>query len=131
MAALVAFATAACAGSLRPGDPGYDFNVSGSYAGRLIVDGQPFEASMRLRTGSGGRVTGTLDVVAPVEISGSAQGRVIDDLLRLTVTYRSGGGCDGRMEGILDVEPGGDVVTGPVTFTDCGEPVGGLLSLRR
>jgi len=128
---LVLVILAGCAGTIRPGQPGYAYNVSGTYAGRLMVEDRPFDATLRLRTGIGGRVSGQLQVVSPVEIDGSVRGVLIDDLLRLTVTYRSADGCDGLVEGILTVQPGGDTVDGPVTIADCGDPIAARLSFRR
>lgn len=122
----------ACHGgsAARPGDTGYPFNVRGSYEGRLVFDGQPFDASLQLSTDSQGRVRGAFVVARPVTIEGRAEGVVIDDLLRLTVTYRSSNGCDGTVEGILSVEPGGGSFEGPVTVRDCAPPVAGRMSFR-
>ncbi|MDA0327993.1 MAG: hypothetical protein O2958_03110 [Gemmatimonadetes bacterium] len=123
--------TVACASAPRPGDPGYPFNVVGSYTGRFLIDNQPFDANIQLRTTSGGRVSGAFRVVAPFEIEGQIDGVVADDLLRLTVRYRNPQGCDGRIEGILSVEEGGGTFEGPVTVTDCGSPTAGRMSFRR
>ncbi len=122
---------AACAGAPGPGDAGYAYNVSGSYAGRFMVDNQPFDATLRLRTAPGGRVSGMFRVLSPVAIEGRVRGNVVDDLLRLIVTYRTENGCDGRIEGILDIARGGSVIDGPVTVSDCGEPISGRMSFRR
>ena len=114
-----------------PGDAGYAYNVSGSYSGRFMVDDQLFDATLSLRTAPGGRVAGTFRVVSPVVIDGRVRGIVLDDLLRLIVTYRNEDGCDGRIEGILDIVRGGGVIDGPVTVSDCGEPIAGRMSFRR
>jgi hypothetical protein len=121
----------ACATAPGPGAPGYPYNVSGAYAGRLHIDDQPFDATLRLRIVPGGRVDGMLRVVSPVEIEGQVRGNVLDDLLRLTIGYRSRAGCEGRIDGILTVERGGALVEGPVTVTDCGERIAGRMSFRR
>jgi len=120
----------ACAGGSVPGPgaTGYPYNVQGSYEGRFVFDGQPFDASLQLRTESGGRVRGAFLIAPPMSIEGRAEGVVIDDLLRLTVTYRSAEGCDGTVEGILDIEPGGRTFEGPVTVRDCAPPVAGRMS---
>jgi len=128
---------AGCAGKPGPGDPGYAYNVEGPYRGRLMVEGSPFDATLDLRISRGGRVRGSFSVLAPLEIEGSVAGTVIDDLLRLTLTYESDGradsgrACEGRIEGILSVTSGGGVVDGPVTITDCGDPLPGRMSFRR
>jgi len=122
---------AACAGTPGPGDPGYAFNVVGPYSGRFLIDNQPFDATLQLQTSSGGRVRGTFRVVSPIEIDGRVEGVIVDGLLRLTVTYRNAEGCDGRIEGILTVERGGGSFDGPVTVTDCGDPIAGQMSFRR
>lgn len=127
--ALTAFV--ACAGAPRPGDPGYPYNVVGAYAGRFMIDDQPFDATLRLRIASGGRVDGAFRVVSPVEIEGAVRGNVLDDLLRLRVSYRNSAGCSGSIEGILTVERGGGTIEGPVTVTDCGDQIAGRMSFRR
>lgn len=124
-------ALAACAAGPGPGDPSYPFNLAGSYVGRFMFHGQPFDATLQLRTGSGGTVRGGFRIADPVVIDGLAEGVIIDDLLRLTVSYRSEDGCDSRVEGILTIERGGSTIDGPVTVTDCGEPVAGTMSFRR
>jgi hypothetical protein len=130
-------AVAGCAGTPGPGDPGYAYNVQGVYAGRLMVEGEPFDAQLELRTSGGGRVGGSFAVRAPLEIQGRIDGSVVDDLLRVTLTYESTGrsttdrSCTSRIEGILSVSPGGSIVDGPVTITDCGDTLPGRMSFRR
>lgn len=114
-----------------PGDPGYPFNVSGAYQGRFLFDGQPFDATMNLRIGGGGRVRGAFRVGAPVELDGPVEGAVIEDMLRLTVRYRAGDGCEAEVEGILTIESGGNVIEGPVTVMGCGAPTAGTMAFRR
>jgi hypothetical protein len=126
----------ACAGTPGPGDAGYAYNVQGTYGGRLMVDGEPFDATLDLRTARGGRVRGSFEVRAPLEIAGTVDGSIVDDLVRLTLSYAStdggrGSTCDSRVEGILSVSPGGEVIDGPVTITDCGDALPGRMSFRR
>ena len=126
-----------CAGTPGPGDPGYAYNVGGVYGGRLMVEGQPFDATLDLRTARGGRVRGSFDVRAPLEIAGRVDGSIVDDLLRVTLTYErptrsdATDGCESRVEGILSVSAGGDIIDGPVTITDCGDGLAGRMSFRR
>ncbi len=123
----------ACATTPGPGAPGYAYNVSGPYTGRLMVEGQPFDATLELRTARGGRVSGTFRVRSPLEIDGRVDGVVIDDLLRVTITYRNNArvGCSGRIEGILTIDEGGGIVAGPVTISDCEDLLPGSMSFRR
>lgn len=138
MTGLTALALAAgCAGTPGPGDPGYAYNVDGTYVGRLTVEGEPFEATLDLSTGRGGAVRGSFAVRAPLEIEGSVEGAVVDDLLRVTLSYDAGRRppsqppCESRIEGILTVARGGGVLDGPVTITDCGDPLAGGMRFRR
>jgi hypothetical protein len=128
--ALLALAAGACAHPAGPGQAGYPYNVSGSYAGRFVFDGEPFDASLQLRTSGDGAVRGALVVPSPIDIEGRVEGRIVDDVLRVTISYRSADGCDGSIEGILTVESGGDSIEGPVTVTDCGAPLPGRMSFR-
>lgn len=127
---------AGCAGGPGPGDAGYAYNVNGRYTGLLVADSEPFDATLDLSTGRGGRVRGSFTVPAPLEIEGGVEGIVIDDLLRVTLLYDAGGDgsaadCPGRIEGVLTISPGGEAVNGPVTITDCVDRLVGRLSFRR
>lgn len=135
---LVLLALAACAPTPPPGagadgDAGADAPgpVVGAYAGSLVADGQTFEANLRLRAAAPGRSTGVLRVSPPVELEGEVTTVVVGDVMRIDVAYTSADGCEGRVVGILDVAPDGSVLEGPVTLTDCGEPVAGRMLLRR
>ncbi len=116
--------------STPPGTPEAT-GVAGAYRGSFVIDGQPFAATLTLRSSGGPRVRGVLRLSSPVEVEGEADGVVIDDLLRLTVVYTSPDGCDGRIEGILDVLRDGDALEGPVTVAACEERVAGRFDLRR
>jgi len=128
---VIILALTACAGTPGPGDSGYPFNVAGPYSGRFLIDNQPFDATLQLQTSGGGRVRGAFRVVAPFDIEGRVEGAIADELLRITVLYRNTDGCDGRIEGILTVARGGGTFEGPVTVTDCGDPIAGQMSFRR
>lgn len=132
----LAVSVVACAGGPGPGDFGRAYHVDGQYLGRLMVEGDPFDATFRLDTRADGRVRGTFHVRAPMEIEGDVVGRIVDDVFRVTLVYDAPGrdlprGCEGRVEGILTVSPGGDEVDGPVTITDCGDALPGRMSFRR
>lgn len=133
----VAALAVACAGTPGPGEPGYAYNLDGLYSGRLMVEGEPFDATLDLRTSRGGRVRGSFRVRSPLEIDGRLQGILIDDLLRIDVTYPGGdattpgGLCENGVQGILSVSRGGGIVEGPVTIADCGDTLAGRMSFRR
>jgi len=130
---VAALLLAACGGAPRPGQPGYAYNVRGVYAGRLQVESESFAAELELSTALGGAVRGTFRVRQPLEIDGRVEGAVIENLVRLTVTHRTADrpACVSRIEGILTVEPGGGVIDGPATISDCGDPLAGRMSFRR
>ncbi len=133
---VVMILAAACASGPGPGQSGYPYNVDGRYSGRLMVEGEPFDATFDLATGRSGRVRGSFIVRAPLEIQGDIDGRVVDDLLRVTLIYANTGPdgrqtCEGVVEGVLTVSPGGGIVDGPVTITDCGDALPGRMSFRR
>lgn len=132
---LLLLAVAACAPTPPPGagtDGGVAGNpVVGAYTGSLVADGQTFSANLRLRAAAPGRSTGILRVSPPVELEGDVTAVVMDDVMRIDVAYTSADGCEGRIVGILDVGRDGSVLEGPVTLTDCGEPVAGQILLRR
>jgi hypothetical protein len=124
---------AACGGGPGPGEAGYDYAVSGAYAGTLVVEGERFAARLVLRTERGARVSGTFSVGAPFDIEARVNGALVEDLLRLTVSYESAGSgrCNGSIEGVITVSEAGSLLEGPVTIVDCGEDVPGRMSFRR
>lgn len=125
-------ALAACAPTPPPGAGADAPNpVVGAYTGSLMADGQTFGANLRLQADAPGRSTGVLRVAPPVELEGDVTAVVMDDIMRIDVAYTSADGCEGRIVGILDVDRDGSVLEGPVTLTDCGEPVAGRILLRR
>lgn len=126
---LLVTASACATGSPGAGEPAY--NVRGTYGGRFVFDGQRFGASLQLQSDGPGRVRGAFRVGDPIAIEGPASGVLMDEYLRVEVEYRSPEGCDGTIVGILTVEPGGDVIAGPVTVTDCRGPVAGQMDFRR
>lgn len=123
----VTFASGCASGGRGAGAGG----VGGFYAGSLFVDGRAFGAAMNLRGSGPNRLRGVFSTSSPVSIEGDVDGAVVDGLLRVAVEYRTPGGCDGRIEGILDVDRDGAALEGPVTVSDCQEPVAARLVLRR
>jgi hypothetical protein len=131
--ALAAVALVACAGGPGPGDTGRGGDASGSYSGRLVVQGERFDAKLDLRGHGSSRVSGTFVVSAPIHVDGQVEGTLVDNVLRMTITYdsTSESGCVGRIEGILDVKEGGDAIDGPVTVSDCQSELPGRMTFSR
>lgn len=117
-----------CAAAGRAAPAG---GVGGFYAGSLFVDGRPFGATLNVRSSGPNRIRGAFGTSSPVSIEGTVEGAVIDDLLRIRVEYRTPDGCEGLIQGILDVDRDGGALEGPVTVSDCQEPVAARLVLRR
>lgn len=129
-AALLLF-LAACAGTPGPGEPGYPFNVSGTYSGQFTVEGQTISATLSLETAKGGAVTGEVRV-AEMGITAKVEGTVVGSQFNLRIAYRNpGSGCDGVAESTATVGEGGATISGPLAITECGQAMGGSLSFRR
>ncbi len=105
--------------------------LGGAYEGTLFVDGRAFGANLTLRASGPNRVRGVFRTSSPVSIEGDVDGAVVDDLLRIAIEYRTPDGCDGEMRGILDISRQGAALDGPVTVSDCQDPVPARLVLRR
>jgi len=121
----------ACAGTPGPGEPGYPYNVTGSYSGQFIVEGQSISATLSIETLKGGEVTGEVRV-AEMGIAAKVQGMVVGSQLSLRIAYRNpGSGCDGVAETTATIGDGGETISGPVAITECGQAMGGSLSFRR
>lgn len=132
---------AACATDPGPGDPGYPHNVSGTYAGRLTVDGAEYEAVVRMRTASDGTVSGAL-AAAPLDVpegerSGSIEGDFSGTVHGDTLVWRSSwivpsSGCSGVLRGRGPVAAGGGTVEGRIRLVgSCLESAAGNYRLSR
>jgi hypothetical protein len=122
---------ASCAGNPGPGEPGYPFNVSGTYSGQFTVEGQAISATLSLETAKGGAVTGEVRV-AEMGIVAKVEGTVVGSQLNLRIVYRNPStSCDGLAESTATIGEGGVTISGPVAITECGQPMGGSLSFRR
>ena len=132
VAGLLVLAFSACATAPSPvAPPTAGATVVGSFTGQFVFDSERFRSTLQLRSSGPGRVSGAFRVSEPIEIEGAASGVVMDDLLRITVTWLSPDGCNGTIEGILSITMHGDHIDGPVTVSDCGEPVAGRMTFRR
>jgi hypothetical protein len=129
--------TAACGGTPQPGDPGYEFNLNGSYAVEFSADdGQSYSGSMMLTTVSGGAVTGTMSLVSPVSIDGTAEGMIIGAQLELEVQYFiPDNQCGGMASSAAAIDQGGNAANGTADITsddDCaGGPTSAVFTLTR
>lgn len=131
-----AFALAACGGPPQPGEPGYAYNVDGEYAAEFDTDdGTVYTGTMRLETGPGGQVTGTMSLVNPAAIDGTVEGLVVGADLSMTVDYIIvDQGCGGVATGGGVIEEGGSGVSGSVEISDeCGggAPLSATFTLGR
>jgi hypothetical protein len=130
-AVALCFFLAACAGTPGPGEPGYPYNVTGSYSGQLTVEGQVISATLSLETAKGGAVTGEVRV-AEMGITARVEGTVVGNQFNLRITYRNpGSGCDGVAESTATIGEGGATISGPLAVTECAQSMGGSLSFKR
>jgi hypothetical protein len=121
----------ACAGNPRPGEPGYRFNVEGTYRASFVVEGTPYGGTMALATAPGGAVTGSMMVVDP-PMDSQATGSVAADTLRLTIPYSMPNGCTGTASLLGPIADGGDAVSGTMALQDsCGGALSGTFSFSR
>lgn len=127
---------AACAGKApirepAPGDPGYAFNVSGTYTGMISVEGQTIPATMVLETGREGVVTGEVRV-AEMGITAPVEGTLSGDQFTLNIGYfNPGSGCNGAARSTATVEQGGGAFSGGMSISECGQSMSGALRFRR
>jgi hypothetical protein len=122
---------AACAGNPRPGEPGYRFNVEGTYRASFVVEGTPYGGTMTLATAPGGAVTGSMIVVDP-SMDSSVTGSVAADTLRLTIPYSMPNGCTGTASLLGPIADGGGGASGRMDLQDsCGGGLAGTFSFSR
>lgn len=128
---LTAALLAACAGNPRPGEPGYRYNVEGTYRASFVVEGTPYGGTMTLATAPGGAVTGTMSLDNP-PIESSTTGSVVADTLRLTIPYTMPDGCTGIANLLGPIADGGGAASGSMDLQDsCGGALGGTFSFSR
>lgn len=131
LSVLLLVAASACAGTPGPGEAGYPFNVTGTYSGQFVVEGQGIGATLTLETRAGGVIAGQVRV-AEMGISSEVSGTLAGDQLTLRIPYHNpGNGCDGVAETTATVTDGGASFSGALTVTECGQGMGGSVSFRR
>lgn len=123
----------ACAGTPGPGEAGYPYNLTGSYAGQIIVEGMAFSFEMDLRTEPGGALQGTYAVTDPISMSGDVAGSIVADTARFSLEYVNPmDGCGGTLDGTGAVESGGGNLNGRVRVNDsCNGYLAGTFSTRK
>lgn len=122
----------ACAGNPQPGDPGYAYNLSGTYDASYIVNDEPYSGTIDLNTAPGGAVTGTFLLGDPDLIEGSVTGSIVGNEFTYSGPYKFFGGCDGTVSGSGVVTEGGTSVSGEVQVnSECGGPMSGTYSFGR
>jgi len=132
-AAVVGIVTWACAGTPGPGDPEYPFNLSGTYAGEIYVEGMAFSLEMDLRTRPGGEFGGTYAVTSPVSMTGDVSGTLAADTALFSLEYVNPmDGCGGTLNGTGTVSAGAAEFTGRVRVNDdCNGYLSGTFSTRK
>jgi hypothetical protein len=128
----VAVLYGACAGNPQPGDPGYAYNLSGTYDATYIVNDEPYSGTIDLSTAPGGDVTGTFLLGDPDLIEGSFSGVIAGNEFTYSGPYQIAGGCGGTVSGSGFITEGGTLVSGEVQVDDeCGGPMLGTYSFSR
>jgi hypothetical protein len=124
---------AACAANPQPGEPGYPYNLSGSYRVEVLVDGAPYRGMMELSTAPGGVVNGSFMVTEPVHVAGTVEGAIVADTLDFRMPYEiQENGCAGVVSGRGGVAEGGGAFSSPVVLDDsCGGEMSGTISIQR
>lgn len=131
----------ACATAPGPGEPGYPYNLQGTYGGNLTVAGAEYEAVIRMETGSDGTVSGGF-AAAPLDAAagdrtGSIEGDFSGSIIGDSLVWRSSwvvpsSGCSGVLRGRGPVARGGAEVEGEVRMAgSCVESAAGSFRLSR
>jgi hypothetical protein len=132
LAGAAAWLLVACAGNPRPGDPGYRYNVTGTYGASFVVEGTPYTGTMTLATAPGGAVSGTMSLTSPVPLESPAAGSLVADSLRLAIPYMMPDGCNGTATLRGQVADGGGAAEGAMEVEDsCGGTLAGTFTLTR
>ena len=131
LAAFLVVLVTACAGTPGPGDPGYLFNVTGSYSGQFSVEGQALPATLELDTAPGGVVTGMF-AIAMMDIEGTVEGEIVgNEITWVGSYYNPESGCDGVASATGTIAENGASMEGQVEATECGQYLGGTWRFAR
>lgn len=130
---LLAVAAAACSGNPMPGDPGYAYNMSGTYDTEFEAMGTVYAGPAEVSTSPGGLIYGTIALDGPETVLGDLQGSISGDTLTFESHYERAGGCTGVLSGSgLIVEGGGSVSGDAVVDDDCaGDLFDAVFSMDR
>lgn len=130
---LAATTLAACAGNPKPGEPGYAYNLTGSYQAEFVVDGTPYRGSMNLATAPGGVVSGNLMVIDPAQVTGTVEGAIVADTIDFQMPYEIlDNGCTGVVYGRSAITEGGGAFGGAIRLDDsCGGEMTGTATVQR
>jgi hypothetical protein len=119
---------AACAGNPAPGEPGYRFNLNGTYDALFSAQGTDFTGAAELSTAPGGVVTGIVKLTSPEAVTADLEGTVADSSFRFEATYSRSGGCEGALMGRGEIRPDGAGTSGGVDIAD--DCLGGMMEGR-
>lgn len=127
------FLVPACAHTPAPGDPGYPYNLSGTYSVRISVQGMSFRGTAELETRQGGVVSGTMHLTSPYSVRGDVSGTITGDQATLTSDYEiPSQGCVGRTHSEGTVAEGGGTFSAGVSVDDsCGGMMSGRITFTR
>lgn len=111
---------AACAANPKPGEPGYAYNLTGSYDVTFVVEGTPYTGTADLSTAPGGALSGTVALDDPATVLGSIdRGTVVGDSVHYNGSYSiQENGCSGTFEGHGTIAEGGAGANGPFRVED-------------
>jgi hypothetical protein len=114
-----------CAGNPEPGEPGYRFNLNGTYDATFSAQGMDFTGTADLATAAGGAVTGTVRLTSPEMVTAELEGMVADSSFSFESTYSRAGGCEGALLGGGEIQSDGLGTSGDVDIAD--DCMGGVM----
>ncbi|HUP20572.1 MAG TPA: hypothetical protein VM778_11535 [Gemmatimonadota bacterium] len=129
---ILALAALACAANPRPGEPGYAYNVNGTYQASFTVDGNPYAGTLEATTAPGGAVAGSFRVTGEVTASASFAGTVVGDSLTWTGAYTLAEvDCPGTISSSGVVAEGGASLAGDLFVVGCDQTYEGIYTASR
>lgn len=129
---ILALSLAACAGNPQPGEPGYPYNLTGTYQALFMVAGEANRGTMELSTAPGGLVSGGFVVTEPAAVLGEVEGRIVADSIEFQMPYERTGSCSGVVHGRSAIAEGGAAFGGDILLDDsCAGETPGTMEIRR
>lgn len=129
---ILVLAALACAANPRPGEPGYPYNVSGTYQASFDVGGDAYTGTLEATTGPGGAVSGSFRVVGEVTASASFTGTVVGDSLSWSGGYTLAEvDCPGTITSEGVVAEGGASLSGDLFVVGCDQTYEGSYTATR